>query len=198
MLKKIAVLVSGGGTNLQSLIDACESGDINGRIELVVSNVEDAYALTRARKHDIDAIFEKDNDKILSLFKERSIDLIVLAGYLKIVTSEMVKNYENRIINIHPSLIPAFCGMGYYGKRVHQAAIDRGVKFSGATVHFVDETADTGPIIMQDVVEVKDSDDADALAARVLEIEHKILKESVRLFCLDKILVKNGRVIIND
>lgn len=198
MLKKIAVFVSGGGTNLQSLIDACEAGEINGNIELVVSNIEDAYGLTRARNHNIEAVFEKDNGRILKLLKEKDIDLIVLAGYLKIISQDMVREYENKIINIHPSLIPSFCGMGYYGKKVHQAVIDRGVKISGATVHFVDETADTGPIIMQRAVEVKDNDDKDTLAARVLVEEHKILKESVRLFCLDKLHVENRRVFIND
>lgn len=194
----IAVLVSGGGTNLQAVIDATESNEINGKVKLVISNKEGVYALERAKKHSIRAITEKDNEKILALMEEEKIDLIVLAGYLKILPETLVKKYKNKIINIHPSLIPSFCGMGYYGSKVHEAVIKRGVKFTGATVHFVDEGADTGPIIMQAVVKVEQDDDASSIAKKVLVEEHKILKESIRLFCINKLDVKDGRVYINE
>lgn len=153
-MKNIAVLVSGGGTNLQSIIDAVEAGKINGQIKLVISNKEGAYGLERAKKHNIRAVFEKDEQAIIDIMKENKIDLVVLAGFLKILSPNFTKAFENRIINIHPSLIPSFCGKGYYGLKVHEAAIEYGVKVSGATVHFVDENADTGPIIRQDTVEV--------------------------------------------
>ena len=153
-MKNIAVLVSGGGTNLQSIIDAVETGKINGQIKLVISNKEGAYGLERAKKHNIRAVFEKDEQAIIDIMKENEIDLVVLAGFLKILSPNFTKAFENRIINIHPSLIPSFCGKGYYGLKVHEAAIEYGVKVSGATVHFVDENADTGPIIRQDTVEV--------------------------------------------
>lgn len=194
----IAVLVSGGGTNLQAVIDATESNEINGKVKLVISNKEGVYALERAKKHSIRAITEKDNEKILALMEEEKIDLIVLAGYLKILPETLVKKYKNKIINIHPSLIPSFSGMGYYGSKVHEAVIKRGVKFTGATVHFVDEGADTGPIIMQAVVKVEQDDDASSIAKKVLVEEHKILKESIRLFCINKLDVKDGRVYINE
>ncbi len=194
----IAVLVSGGGTNLQAVIDATESKEINGEVKLVISNKEGVFALERAKKHNIRALTEKDNEKILALMEEENIDLIVLAGYLKILPEALVKKYKNKIINIHPSLIPSFCGMGYYGSKVHEAVIKRGVKFTGATVHFVDEGADTGPIIMQAVVKVDQDDDASSIAKKVLVEEHKILKDSIRLFCLNKLDVKDGRVYINE
>ncbi|MDU7905171.1 MAG: phosphoribosylglycinamide formyltransferase, partial [Peptostreptococcaceae bacterium] len=151
----IAVLISGGGSNLQSIIDGCESGYINGKVKLVISNKDGAYGIERAKKHNIKAIVEKNEDEVIKLLKIDKVDLIVLAGYLKIMSPNFVKTFRNKIINIHPSLIPAFCGEGYYGKRVHKAVIDYGAKLSGATVHFVDEGADTGPIIIQESVEVK-------------------------------------------
>lgn len=194
----IAVLVSGGGTNLQAVIEATESKEINGEVKLVISNKEGVFALERAKKHNIRALTEKDNEKILALMEEENIDLIVLAGYLKILPEALVKKYKNKIINIHPSLIPSFCGMGYYGSKVHEAVIKRGVKFTGATVHFVDEGADTGPIIMQTIVKVDQDDDASTIAKKVLVEEHKILKDSIRLFCLNKLDVKDGRVYINE
>ncbi len=157
-MKNIAVLVSGGGTNLQSIIDAVEAGRINGQIKLVISNKEGAYGLERAKNHNIRAVFEKDEQAIIDIMKESQIDLVVLAGFLKILGPNFTKAFENRIINIHPSLIPSFCGKGYYGLRVHEAAVEYGVKVSGATVHFVDENADTGPIIRQETVEVLPED----------------------------------------
>ncbi|WP_455099313.1 phosphoribosylglycinamide formyltransferase [Peptostreptococcus stomatis] len=197
-MKNIAVLVSGGGTNLQSIIDAVEAGKINGQIKLVISNKEGAYGLERAKKHNIRAVFEKDEQAIIDIMKENKIDLVVLAGFLKILSPNFTKAFENRIINIHPSLIPSFCGKGYYGLKVHEAAIEYGVKVSGATVHFVDENADTGPIIRQDTVEVFAGDSPQDLQQRVLRIEHKILSQVVADYCDDKIRVVGRRVFIED
>ena len=194
----IGVLISGGGTNLQAIIDETKSGGINGTIKLVISNKEDAYGLERARLSKIKAVYETDEDKIIELLKENNIDLIVLAGYLKIITPKFVDEFRNKIINIHPSLIPSFCGKGYYGEKVHQGVIDYGAKVTGATVHFVDEGADTGTIIMQEAVNVEQDDDAKSLAKRVLEVEHRILKESIRLFCENKLSIQGRRVFINE
>lgn len=194
----IGVLISGGGTNLQAIIDETKSGGINGKVKLVISNKEDAYGLERARLSGIKAVYETDEDKIIGLLKENNIDLIVLAGYLKIITPKFVDEFRNKIINIHPSLIPSFCGKGYYGEKVHQGVIDYGAKVTGATVHFVDEGADTGAIIMQETVNVEQYDDAKSLAKRVLEVEHRILKESIRLFCENKLSIQGRRVFINE
>ena len=194
----IGVLISGGGTNLQAIIDETKSGGINGTVKLVISNKEDAYGLERARLSEIKAVYETDEDKIIELLKENNIDLIVLAGYLKIITPKFVDEFRNKIINIHPSLIPSFCGKGYYGEKVHQGVIDYGAKVTGATVHFVDEGADTGAIIMQETVNVEQDDDAKSLAKRVLEVEHRILKESIRLFCENKLSIQGRRVFINE
>lgn len=194
----IGVLISGGGTNLQAIIDETKSGGINGTVKLVISNKEDAYGLERARLSGIKSIYETDEDKIIGLLKENNIDLIVLAGYLKIITPKFVDEFRNKIINIHPSLIPSFCGKGYYGEKVHQGVIDYGAKVTGATVHFVDEGADTGAIIMQEAVNVEQDDDAKSLAKRVLEVEHRILKESIRLFCENKLSIQGRRVFINE
>ena len=194
----IGVLISGGGTNLQAIIDETKSGGINGTVKLVISNKEHAYGLERARLSGIKAIYETDEDKIIELLKENNIDLIVLAGYLKIITPKFVDKFRNKIINIHPSLIPSFCGKGYYGEKVHQGVIDYGAKVTGATVHFVDEGADTGAIIMQETVNVKQDDDAKTLSKRVLEVEHRILKESIRLFCENKLSIQGRRVFIDE
>ena len=194
----IGVLISGGGTNLQAIIDETKSGGINGKVKLVISNKEDAYGLERARLSKIKAIYETDEDKIIGLLKENNIDLIVLAGYLKIITPKFVDEFRNKIINIHPSLIPSFCGKGYYGEKVHQGVIDYGAKVTGATVHFVDEGADTGAIIMQETVNVEQDDDVKSLSKRVLEVEHRILKESIRLFCENKLSIQGRRVFINE
>ena len=194
----IGVLISGGGTNLQAIIDETKSGGINGTVKLVISNKENAYGLERARLSGIKAVYETNGDKIIGLLKENNIDLIVLAGYLKIITPKFVDEFRNKIINIHPSLIPSFCGKGYYGEKVHQGVIDYGAKVTGATVHFVDEGADTGAIIMQEAVNVEQDDDAKSLAKRVLEVEHRILKESIRLFCENKLSIQGRRVFINE
>lgn len=195
---KIGVLISGGGTNLQAIIDGCENKSINGEVRVVISNKEEAYGLERARNHKITAICEKDENKIIEILKENEVELVILAGYLKIVSPKLVDEYRNKIINIHPSLIPAFCGKGYYGEKVHQGVIDYGAKVTGATVHFVDEGADTGPIIIQKTVEVKQDDDAKKLAERVLEVEHEILTKSISMFCENKLTVNGRRVYIND
>ena len=194
----IGVLVSGGGTNLQAIIDETLAGNINGKVKVVISNKENAYGLERARQNNINTVFETDEDRIIEVLKEHNIDLVVLAGYLKIISPKFVNEFRNKMINIHPSLIPSFCGKGYYGQKVHQGVIDYGAKVTGATVHFVDEGADTGPIIMQGTVVVKDDDDASSLAKRVLEIEHKILKKSISLFCENKLSIQGRRVFINE
>ncbi len=194
----IGVLISGRGTNLQVIIDETKFRNINGCVKVVISNKENAYGLERARHNNIDAIYETDEDKMIEILKECKVDLIVLAGYLKIISPKFVNEFKNKIINIHPSLIPSFCGEGYYGQRVHQGVIDYGVKVTGATVHFVDEGTDTGAIIMQESVMVKDDDDSLSLAKRVLEVEHKILRKSIKLFCEGKLSIQGRRVFIDE
>ena len=178
-MKNIGVLVSGGGTNLQSVIDNIESGKINGQIKVVISNKESAYGLERARKHGIKAIYLNGEKEIIEELKNNDVDLVVLAGFLKILSHDFTRAFENKIINIHPSLIPSFCGKGYYGLKVHEAAVEYGVKVSGATVHFVDENTDTGAIIMQKTVDVLPDDSAQDLQKRVLCVEHEILSLSL-------------------
>ncbi len=193
----IAVFVSGGGTDLQSIIDAIDRGEINGQIKLVISNRMKAYGLQRAKDKGIETVVVKKNDaKIIELCQQRDIDLIVLAGYLAILTDELIDAYPNKIINIHPSLIPSFCGPGFYGMHVHEAVLERGVKVSGATVHFVSAVVDGGPIIKQVACDISDLKTAQDIQARVLEIEHKILPEVVGLYCDNRIFINNGRVEI--
>lgn len=203
----IGVLISGSGTNLQSLIDNIEKGNIKGTIKVVISNRRDAYGLERAKKHGIDAVyirqkdfesFEDFNKAIIDVLKAHEVELVVLAGYLKILPPQFIEEYKNRIINIHPSLIPAFCGKGYYGIRVHEEVINYGVKISGATVHFVDEGADTGPIIIQEAVEVAEEDTAESLQAKVLKIEHKILPLAVKYYCEGRLQIEGRRVLIKE
>ena len=195
---KVAVLVSGGGTNLQAIIDAVNAGKItNTELALVISNNKNAFALERAAKAGIKSlcISPKDfadradfNKALIAALDEAGVDLVVLAGYLVIIPQEMVAKYKGRIINIHPSLIPSFCGTGFYGLKVHEAALARGVKVTGATVHFVDEGTDTGPIILQKAVEVKEGDTPEVLQRRVMEeAEWKILPEAINL-------IANGKV----
>lgn len=202
---KIGVLVSGGGTNLQAIMDAIDAGEItNAKVDIVISNNASAYALERARKHDVEAmcIAPKDypdreafHKALLSKLQERGVDLIVLAGYLVAIPPMMVKAYPNKIINIHPSLIPSFCGKSFYGLKVHDAVLARGVKVTGATVHFVDAGTDTGPIILQKAVKVKDGDTSKELQRRVMEkAEWKILPEAINLIANDKITVTDGIV----
>lgn len=193
---KVAVLVSGGGTDLQSIMDACAAKEINAEVKLVISNRKSAYGLERARLAGIRAEWIKDEDLILQCLEEMEIDLVVLAGYLAIVSDKLINRYENRIINIHPSLIPSFCGPGFYGLHVHEAALKRGVKVSGATVHIVSTVVDGGPIILQEAVDISDLTTAEEIQARVLKLEHRILPKAVGLFSDGRIQVVGERVII--
>lgn len=179
-LSKIAVLVSGSGTNLQKIIDDTKSGRVAGQVALIVSDREDAYALERGKTQGIPSFYiRKDPDRLLEVLKEHQIELIVLAGYLSILEIEIVDKYPNRIINIHPSLIPKYCGKGFYGIHVHSAVIKAGEQFSGATVHFVDKGIDTGPIILQQQIAVLQGDTPQSLQKRVLEVEHEILPKAI-------------------
>ena len=202
---KVAVLISGGGTNLQSVIDKVQSGYLNCKIEIVISDSEKAYGIERARQNKIDALAfskkqygDKLSDEILKIVEAKDVDLIVTAGFLSILKGDLLKKYKNRIINIHPSLIPAFCGKGMYGLNVHRAAIEYGVKVSGCTVHFVDEGTDTGPIIIQKAVQVFSTDVAEELQKRVLEQEHVALPEAIKLISEGKIIVDLRRVIVKN
>ena len=202
---RVGVLVSGGGTNLQAIMDAVDSGKItNAEISLVVSNNPGAYALNRAESRGIPAkcispkTFENREEfhkALLLELQENKIDLVVLAGFLVAIPSMIVEAYPNRIINIHPSLIPSFCGVGFYGLHVHEGVLARGVKVTGATVHFVDTGTDTGPIILQKAVEVRQGDTPEVLQRRVMEeAEWKILPKAINLIANDKVKVVDGRV----
>ena len=203
----IAVLGSGGGTNLQAIIDAVSAGEItNTKISGVISNNKNAYALERAKNHGIEylCISPKDfpsraefNKNFLEAVDRLEPDLLVLAGFLVVIPPEMIAKYRNRIINIHPSLIPSFCGTGYYGLKVHEAALSRGVKVVGATVHFVDEGTDTGPIILQKSVEVEQGDTPEVLQRRVMEqAEWKILPRAIDLIANGRVKVEDGKAVI--
>ena len=205
MMKKIAVLVSGGGTNLQALIDAQHRGEIvGGEIALVVSSSPTAYALERAAKAGIETAVVNKADyadrgemtrALVAQLQNKGIDLVVLAGFMFILTDDMTRAYQNRIINVHPALIPSFCGEGYYGLRVHEKALEYGVKLSGATVHFVSEECDGGPIILQKAVPIEEGDTAEVLQKRIMEqAEWKILPQAVSLFCQDRLQV-DGRIV---
>ena len=206
-MKNIVVLVSGGGTNLQALIDAQGRGEIaGGKITCVISSNPNAYALERAAKNGIEtevirrrdfADFDEYDSALTALLKAKNADLIVLAGFMTILGSQVINAFENRIINIHPALIPSFCGEGYYGLRVHEEALKKGVKVTGATAHFVNEICDGGPIILQKAVEVLDGDTPEVLQKRVMEqAEWKILPKAVALFCEDKIKVTDNKTVI--
>lgn len=204
-MKNIVVLVSGGGTNLQALIDAQESGKIkNGKITCVISSKADAYALERAKKHNIKTrvLVRKDysdsveySKGILKALQEEKADLVVYAGFMIILDELVVKAMPYKMINVHPALIPSFCGKGYYGLHVHEEALKKGVKVTGATVHFVTEVCDGGPIILQKAVQVHDDDTPETLQKRVMqEAEWEILPQAVSLFCEDKLEVRDDRV----
>jgi phosphoribosylglycinamide formyltransferase-1 len=194
---RIAVLVSGGGTNLQALIDAALENKIDGEIVFVASNRMKAYGLERARNAGIDAECIKDEALLISKLEEYKVDLIVLAGYLAILSSDFINKFENKITNIHPSLIPSFCGSGMYGIHVHEAAFARGVKVSGATVHFVSSVVDGGPIIMQRGIDISMCQSPEEIQQLILNnVEHKLLVEAVSLYCSNKVKVVNGRVVI--
>ncbi len=204
---KIGVLVSGGGTNLQALIDAEKRGELGqGKISLVIASKPGVYALERAANNDIEAIVlaRKEYDSIAAYSKALAdtmtaagIDLVVLAGFLTIIDEQVYEAFPNRILNVHPALIPSFCGKGFYGLHVHEAALAKGVKVSGATVHIVTPECDAGPIVLQKAVEVKQDDTPETLQRRIMEeAEWKILPEAVRLFCEDKITVVDNKVYI--
>ena len=205
--KNIAVLVSGGGTNLQSILDAQDRGELGeSRVTLVISSNPDAYALTRAAKHGIptQTLVRKDYPDIASYsaairdaLLAAKADLVVLAGFMTIIDEQVCKAFPYKIINIHPALIPSFCGKGYYGLRVHEAALKKGVKISGATVHFVIPECDAGPIILQKAVPVCDDDTPETLQKRIMaEAESELMPKAVRLFCEDRIVVKDGKTYI--
>ena len=200
MLTRIAVLVSGGGTNLQALIDAKSAGALpSGEIVLVISSRADAYALERAKSAGIESAVCKTEDAILALITEKKIDLIILAGYMSILSADFTARFPQRIINIHPSLIPAFCGKGYYGLHVHEAVLQSGVKLTGATVHFVTADCDAGPIIAQKAVPVLEGDTPEILQRRVMEqCEWQLLPQAVALFCQDKIQIMGNKTRILD
>ncbi|MBQ8343563.1 MAG: phosphoribosylglycinamide formyltransferase [Clostridia bacterium] len=205
--KRIAVLVSGGGTNLQALIDAQKNGMFGeSEISLVLASKDGVYAIERAKNNSIPSrvLVRKEYDSIKAYSKaltdtliEEKIDLVVLAGFLTIFDEQVYEAFPNRIINVHPALIPSFCGKGYYGLHVHEAALEKGVKVSGATVHIVTPECDAGPIILQKAVEVKENDTPEALQVRIMEeAEWKILPEAVKLFCEDRLTVKDNKVYI--
>ena len=206
---KIVVCVSGGGTNLQAIIDAIDHGTItNAKIEVVIANNANAYALERAKKHGIEGICispkdyenrEAFNTAFLDKLNSYQVDLVVLAGFLVVIPPQMIAEYRNRIINIHPSLIPSFCGTGYYGLKVHEGVLARGVKVTGATCHFVDEGTDTGPIILQKAVEVKPGDTPEVLQRRVMEqAEWIIMPKAIDLIANGKVQVIDGKAVISE
>ena len=204
---RIGVLVSGGGTNLQAIIDSINDNIItNAEIDVVISNNPNAYALKRAESNGIENICispknfetrEEFNDALIDKLQEYNLDLIVLAGCMVVLPAKLIMEYENRIINIHPALIPSFCGKGFYGLHVHEEVIKRGVKITGATVHFVDEGTDTGPIILQKAVEVREDDTPEILQRRVMEeAEWKIMPQALNLIANGKVTIKNKKVYI--
>ena len=206
---KLAVCVSGGGTNLQAIIDAIDNRTItNAKIEVVIANNANAYALERAKKHGIEGICispkdyenrEAFNTAFLDKLNSYQVDLVVLAGFLVVIPPQMIAEYRNRIINIHPSLIPSFCGTGYYGLKVHEGVLARGVKVTGATCHFVDEGTDTGPIILQKAVEVEPGDTPEKLQRRVMEqAEWIIMPKAIDLIANGKVQVIDGKAVISE
>ena len=208
-MKNIIVLVSGGGTNLQALIDAEKSGLIQGgKITCVISSKEGVYALERAKQNNIPTrvVPRKEypdslsySKAVLEVLNEEKADLIVLAGFMTILDRCVTKAYNYKIINVHPALIPSFCGEGFYGLKVHEAALEYGVKVSGATIHFVNEKADAGAIILQGTVNVENDDTPEILQRRIMEnVEWKLLPKAVSLFCQDKITIKDGKAYVNE
>lgn len=206
-MKNIAVFVSGGGSNLQALIDGIKNNVItNAKIALVLSSKDNVYALERAEMSNIETVILKRKDypdgeeyseKIIEIMENYNIDLIVLAGFLSVLSSAFINKYENRIMNTHPTLIPAFCGNGFYGIKVHEKVLERGVKISGATVHFANEITDGGPIIMQKAIDVKDDDTPESLQKRIMVYgEHVILPQAVNLFCNGRLKIENNKVKI--
>lgn len=206
-ISRVAVLVSGSGSNLQALLDALAPDDGPGRICVVVSNRKGAFGLERAKAAGVPGVYigrgnwpdpEERNKALLQTLESAKVDWVVLAGYLDILPPEIIQRFKGRILNIHPSLIPAFCGMGYHGIRVHEAAVERGVRVSGATVHFVDEGADTGPILCQESVPVYVGDTAEELQQRILTVEHRLLVRAVKAAVSGRIAWANGKAYITE
>ncbi len=202
---KIGVLVSGGGTNLQAIIDACQTGNIPGEVVVVISNCKEAYALERAKKNRIEALYIDKKDfitnrdyaqRLAEEMDKREVELVCLAGFLLLIDPFFIDKYKNKIMNIHPALLPAFGGKGMYGKNVHRAVLEYGCKVSGVTVHFINEKYDQGAIILQKTVNVLDNDTVDSLSSRILEEEHKIYVQAVRLFAEKKLDIKARKVRI--
>ncbi len=201
----LAVLCSGGGTNLQAIIDAIEKGELSAEIKIVISNNSKAFALERARKHSIQTLHlshkqfatpEEFDQKLLEVLRNNQTDMIILAGYMKMLSPTIIRAYKNKILNIHPALLPHFGGPGMYGIHVHEAVIKAGVKISGVTVHIVDEVYDHGAIVMQKPVEVKDNDTPETLAERVLKVEHQTYKEAIQLFAEGRVEVIDSKAYI--
>lgn len=201
---RIGVLASGGGTNLQAIIDACERGEIDGDVVVVISNVEDAYALERAREHDIQAFAfphegmsrEEHEKDIIECLDQHQVDLVILAGYLRMLTPLMFSKYGGRMMNTHPALLPSFGGKGMHGLNVHKAVIDLGCKVSGCTIHFVTEDVDGGQVILQKAVPVHEDDTPEALQERVLKEEHKLYPRAIQLFAQGKVKIDGRRARI--
>ncbi len=200
---KVGVLASGNGTNLKAILDASQAGRIPAQIAVVISNEPQAFALERARKQGVDAVVvnhrdfntrERFEEKLIQELDSRDVDLVCLAGFMRILTPLFVRHYQGRMMNIHPALLPLFGGKGFYGEKVHRAALDSGMKFSGCTVHFVTEETDGGPIILQAAVPILDDDTAETLAARIHEKEHEIYPEAVKLFAEGRLEVAGKRV----
>ena len=198
---RIGVLASGGGTNLQSIIDACERGEIDGDVAVVISNMPDAFALERARKHRIDAYSfphtgvtrEQHEADIVECLEQHQVNLVCLAGYLRMLTPVFINKYAGRLMNTHPALLPAFGGKGMHGLKVHQAVLDYGCKVSGCTIHFVTLEVDGGPIILQKAVSVQEGDTAETLQERVLKEEHKLYPRAIQLFATGKLKLDGRR-----
>jgi phosphoribosylglycinamide formyltransferase-1 len=200
---RLGVLVSGGGSNLQSIIDNSKSGYLPAEVVIVISSKEEVYALERARKHSIPGVVVVPNNyktrdeyenELIKILNSYDVDLVILAGYIRVLSPHFVRAFQGRIMNIHPALIPSFCGEGYYGEKVHKAVLDYGAKVTGVTVHFVDEGADTGPIILQRTVPVREDDTPETLAARVLEEEHRIYPDAIKLFAEGRLQIEGRRV----
>lgn len=205
-LMRLAVFASGGGSNFQSILDAIDGGDLAAQVVLLITDRDDAGALDRARAHDVPTrvidprrMEEADYSQALrDALREQDVTFIALAGFLKKIPSDVVVAFRHRMLNIHPALLPAFGGRGMYGRRVHQAVIDHGVRWSGATVHLVDEEYDTGPIVLQEPVPVLPGDTAEALAARVLDVEHRLYPAALRLFAQHRVRIEGRTVLIAD
>ncbi len=203
----MGILASGNGSNFQKIVDESEKGELPAKVVVLLSDRSDAFVLQRARNHQIPTYVVKPRDfssqeeyeeKMIEILNQHCVQLVVLAGFMKILSPRFIRAFKDKVINIHPSLIPAFCGKGFYGMKVHQAAIEYGVKISGATVHFVNEDVDAGPIIIQKAVLVSDDDTPETLAEKVHRVEHEILPEAIRLFALGKLQIRGRRVIVKE